>query len=157
MEREKKKKNLKMSLRFKGGERLQRGRGIGGLLRLVKSVFSPLVKSAGKSIMKAATSNAGKTVMNSIKDQAIDSGMKLAADALRGEDMEESLQQEIQHVKRKAADGIESVRRVKKQRVSKPKVLTKRSTKQNQLKTPAKQNQLKTDKRRNGKKKDLFD
>ena len=146
-----------MSLRFKGGERLQRGRGIGGLLRLVKSVFSPLVKSAGKSIVKAATSNTGKAVMNSIKDQAIDSGMKLAADALRGEDMEESLQQEIQQVKRKAADGIESVRRVKKQRVSKPKVLTKRSTKQNQLKTPAKQNQLKTDKRRNGKKKDLFD
>ena len=33
-----------MSLRFKGGERLQRGRGIGGLLRLVKSLFTPLVK-----------------------------------------------------------------------------------------------------------------
>ena len=73
-----------MSLRFKGGERLQRGRGIGGLLRLVKSLFTPLVKSAGKSIVKAATSNTGKAVLKSIKDQAIDSGIRLASDALRG-------------------------------------------------------------------------
>ena len=103
-----------MSLRFKGGERLQRGRGIGGLLRLVKSLFTPLVKSAGKSIVKAATSNTGKAVLNSIKDQAIDSGIKLASDALRGEDMNESLQTELQTVKRKAEDGLESVARKKK-------------------------------------------
>ena len=103
-----------MSLRFKGGERLQRGRGIGGLLRLVKSLFTPLVKSAGKSILKAATSNTGKAVMNSIKDQAIDSGIRLASDALRGEDMDESLHNELQSVKRKAADGLESVVRKKK-------------------------------------------
>jgi len=122
---------------FKGGERLQRGRGIGGLLRLVKSVFSPLVKSAGKSIVKAVTSNTGKAVINSVKDQAIDSGMKLAADALRGEDMTESIHQEIQHVKRKAADGIESVRKMKKQHTPKPKA-RKPSKKQNQLKTPGK-------------------
>ena len=105
-----------MSLRFKGGERLQRGRGIGGLLRLVKSLFTPLVKSAGKSIVKAATSNTGKAVLNSIKDQAIDSGIRLASDALRGEDMDESLHNELQSVKRKAADGLESVVRKKKKK-----------------------------------------
>ena len=131
---------------FKGGERLQRGRGIGGLLRLVKSVFSPLVKSAGKSIVKAVTSNTGKAVINSVKDQAIDSGMKLAADALRGEDMTESIHQEIQHVKRKAADGIESVRRMKKQHTPKPKA-----------QTPNKKNQLKTHSKRTKKPKILFD
>ena len=103
-----------MSLHFKGEERLQRGRGIWGLLRLVKSLFTPLVKSAGKSIVKAATSNTGKAVMNSIKDQAIDSGIRLASDALRGEDMDESLHNELQSVKRKAADGLESVVRKKK-------------------------------------------
>jgi hypothetical protein len=70
-----------MSLRFRGGERLQRGRGIGGLLRLVKSVFSPLVRSAGKTIVKAATSNTGIAVLNSIKDQAIDSAVKLTGDS----------------------------------------------------------------------------
>ena len=142
-----------MSLRFKGGERLQRGRGIGGLLRLVKSLFTPLFKGAGKSIVKAATSNTGKAVLNSIKDQAIDSGIKLASDALRGEDMNESLQTELQTVKRKAADGLESVARKKKRAAKQndfrynPKTayIKQKNTKHNQHK------------RRIIKKKDLFD
>ena len=119
-----------MSLRFRGGERLQRGRGIGGLLRLFKSVFSPLVKSAGKTIVKAATSDTGKAVLRNIKDQAIDSAVKLTADAMRGEDMGESLQNEIQQVKRKAADVIEDVHSArKKQRKAVPKQKTKARTK----------------------------
>ena len=119
-----------MSLRFRGGERLQRGRGIGGLLRLFKSVFSPLVKSAGKTIVKAATSDTGKAVLRNIKDQAIDSAVKLTADAIRGEDMGESLQNEIQQVKRKAADVIEDVHSArKKQRKAVPKQKTKARTK----------------------------
>ena len=118
-----------MSLRFRGGERLQRGRGIGGLLRLFKSVFSPLVKSAGKTIVKAATSDTGKAVLRNIKDQAIDSAVKLTADAMRGEDMGESLQNEIQQVKRKAADVIEDVHSArKKQRKAEPKKKTKART-----------------------------
>ena len=139
-----------MSLRFKGGERLQRGRGIGGLLRLVKSLFTPLVKSAGKSIVKAATSNTGKAVLNSIKDQAIDSGIRLASDALRGGDMDESLHNELQSVKRKAADGLESVVRKKKKQNdfrdnSNTAYIKRKKTKYNQPK------------RRIIKKKDLFD
>ena len=139
-----------MSLRFKGGERLQRGRGIGGLLRLVKSLFTPLVKSAGKSIVKAATSNTGKAVLNSIKDQAIDSGIRLASDALRGGDMDESLHNELQSVKRKAADGLESVVRKKKKQNdfrdnSNTAYIKRKKTKYNQPK------------RRIIKKKDFFD
>ena len=103
-----------MSLRFRGGERLQRGRGIGGLLRLLKSVFSPLVKSAGKTIVKAARSNTGKMIGNALKEQAIDSAVKLGVDAMRGEDMDVSLQNEMEHVKRKAADGIENVHSIRK-------------------------------------------
>ena len=119
-----------MSLRFRGGERLQRGRGIGGLLRLFKSVFSPLVKSAGKTIVKAATSDTGKAVLRNIKDQAIDSAVKLTTDAMRGEDMGESLQNEMQQVKRKAADVIENVHSArKKQRKAEPKQKTKARTK----------------------------
>ena len=118
-----------MSLRFRGGERLQRGRGIGGLLRLIKSVFSPLLKSAGKTIVKAATSNTGKAVLSNIKDQAIDSAVKLTADAIRGEDMNTSLKNEMQQVKRKAADVIENVNDVrKKQRKAAPKPQTKPKT-----------------------------
>ena len=119
-----------MSLRFRGGERLQRGRGIGGLLRLLKSVFSPLVKSAGKTIVKAATSDTGKAVLRNIKDQAIDSAVKLTTDAIRGEDMDVSLQNEMQQVKRKAADVIENVHSArKKQRKAEPKQKTKARTK----------------------------
>ena len=119
-----------MSLRFRGGERLQRGRGIGGLLRLLKSVFSPLVKSAGKTIVKAATSDTGKAVLRNIKDQAIDSAVKLTADAIRGEDMDVSLQNEMQQVKRKAADVIENVHSArKKQRKAEPKQKIKARTK----------------------------
>ena len=119
-----------MSLRFRGGERLQRGRGIGALLRLLKSVFSPLVKSAGKTIVKAATSDTGKAVLRNIKDQAIDSAVKLTGDAIRGEDMDVSLQNEMQKVKRKAADVIENVHSArKKQRKAEPKQKTKARTK----------------------------
>ena len=119
-----------MSLRFRGGERLQRGRGIGGLLRLLKSVFSPLVKSAGKTIVKAATSDTGKAVLRNIKDQAIDSAVKLTTDAMRGEDMDVSLQNEMKQVKRKAADVIENVHSArKKQRKAEPKQKTKARTK----------------------------
>ena len=119
-----------MSLRFRGGERLQRGRGIGGLLRLFKSVFSPLVKSAGKTIVKAATSDTGKAVLRNIKDQAIESGVRLATDALKGENMDESMQNEIQQVKRKAAEVIENVHSArKKQRNAEPKQKTNARTK----------------------------
>ena len=69
-----------MTLTFVGGEPLQRGRGLGGLLRLVKSVFSPIAKTA----VKAAKSNTGKAIFKALKEQAIDSSVNLATDALRG-------------------------------------------------------------------------
>ena len=96
-------------VRFKGGELLQHGRGIGGLLRLVKSVFKPLVRTAGKTIVKAAKSNVGKQVLKNLKDQAIESGVHLTSAAMRGDDMEEALNNELQTVKRKAADTVEQV------------------------------------------------
>ena len=98
-----------MMVRFKGGELLQHGRGIGGLLRLVKSVFKPLVRTAGKTIVKAAKSDVGKQVLKNLKDQAIESGVHLTSAAMRGDDMGEALNNEIQTVKRKAADTVEQV------------------------------------------------
>ena len=69
-------------VRFKGGELLQQGRGIGGLLRLVKSVFRPLIRTAGKTIVKAAKSDVGKHVLKNLKEQAIESGAHLTSAAL---------------------------------------------------------------------------
>jgi hypothetical protein len=98
-----------MSLRFRGGEHLQRGRGIGGLLRLAKSVFSPLMKTAGKTIVRAAKSNTGRMIGNAIRDQAITSGVNLLGDAIRGNDMGESLHNELGNMRQNAGDLIENI------------------------------------------------
>ena len=99
-----------MTLRFAGGEYLQRGRGLGGLLRLAKSVFSPIVRS----VTKAAKSNTGKSILNALKQQAIESSMNLATDALRGNDMSESFQGEVKSIRENAANSIESLRKPRK-------------------------------------------
>ena len=96
-----------MSLRFRGGERLQRGRGIGGLLRLVKSVFLPMVKTAGKQIVRAATSKSGKAVIGSVKDQIISAGTNLAIDGIRGSNMKESFNNEVGSMRKRVADVIQ--------------------------------------------------
>ena len=88
-----------MSLRFVGGERLQRGRGIGGLLRLAKSVFSPLLKKAGSAVVSAAKSKAGQSAIKSLKKQAIDSSLNVATDILSGKNVGDSLKDEVSNVK----------------------------------------------------------
>ena len=98
-----------MSLRFSGGESLRRGRGIGGLLRLAKSLFSPIIRSVGKTAVKAATSKIGKKVIEEVKDQAVSSGINMLADAVRGNDMKQSAKRELKVVKQRTADIIESL------------------------------------------------
>ena len=39
-----------MGLHFVGGERIQRGRGVGGLLKLATKLFLPLAKIAQKAL-----------------------------------------------------------------------------------------------------------
>ena len=51
-----------MSIGISGGERFQRGRGIGGLLRLAKGLFKPVIESLGKAMI----SNTGKAIGNEI-------------------------------------------------------------------------------------------
>ena len=99
-----------MSLRFVGGEHLQRGRGIGGLLRLMKSVFSPVVKTVGKKVASAIKSTSGKKILNVLKDQAIDSSMTLASNALKGNDMNTSIQDELNSVKSNLSTVIDELR-----------------------------------------------
>ena len=96
-----------MSLRFRGGERLQRGRGIGGLLRLAKGLFSPLAKT----IKKAVTSNTGKAIGKAVKNQLVESGANIASDVLMGNDIKESMQREVQNARQNAAIGIQQIKR----------------------------------------------
>ena len=98
-----------MSLRFRGGERLQRGRGIGGLLLLVKSVFSPLVKT----VAKAAKSNTGKALGNVLKEQAISSALNLTGDVIQGNNLKESLKNELKSGRETLGSSIKGIRKRK--------------------------------------------
>ena len=98
-----------MTIRFRGGERLQRGRGIGGLLRLVKSVFSPLVKSFGKTALNVARSNKGQKAIASIQEQALSSAANMTADVIRGKDLKESLQNEVSTVRQTVGNVVQNI------------------------------------------------
>ena len=86
-------------MRFQGGEHLQRGRGIGGIFRFLKSIFAPAAKTVGKSIVGAVKSSTGKKILNVLKDQVIDSSVNLAQDVLKGNDIKKSLQDEVNDLK----------------------------------------------------------
>ena len=86
-------------MRFQGGEHLQRGRGIGGIFRFLKSIFAPAAKTVGKSIVGAVKSSTGKKILNVLKDQVIDSSVNLAQDVLKGNDIKTSLKDEVNDLK----------------------------------------------------------
>ena len=87
-----------MGLFFHGGERIQRGRGIGGLFRFASKLFKPL----GTLAVKAVKSPAGKKIVNAVKNQAIDSSIKVAQDLVSGKSVKESLTDEFENVKETA-------------------------------------------------------
>ena len=122
-----------MSLKFVGGERIQRGRGLGGILRMIKSLFTPVLKSVGKNVVKAATSNTAKSIAKTLGEQAIESGINLATDALRGNNMKESANNEFTSFKNTAADTLETLKRKRKNQEGYG-VLMNKKMKKNQVK-----------------------
>ena len=112
-----------MGIYFDGGERLQRGRGIGGLLKLASKLFSPLAHVAKKALQ----SNTGKKLANAVKEQAIESSINVASDLAKGKDLRQSFQDEFENAKasskKRAIDiGIDylkgSEKRKKRKKVS---------------------------------------
>ena len=57
--------------------------------------------------------------MNALKEQAIDSGMNLARDALRGNDMKESWREQVGNARKRGATTLERIN--KKRKVKKKK------------------------------------
>ena len=108
------KKTKEMPLRFVGGEQLQRGRGIGGIFRFIKSIFAPAVKTVGKSVVGAVKSTTGKKILNVLKDQAIDTSMNLAQDVLKGNNVKSSLQDEVNDLKTNLSSLINELRKTRK-------------------------------------------
>ena len=105
-----------MSIRFSGGDRFQRGRGIGGLLRIAKNLFQPIVRTIGKAV----NSNTGRAIGKALKEQAIESGTNLVTDVLRGNSLSEGFNREVNTFKEKGAEGIEQLRRSRRNQSTKP-------------------------------------
>ena len=101
-----------MSIRFSGGERFQRGRGIGGLLRIAKNLFQPIVRTIGRAVK----SNTGRAIGNALKEQVIESGTNLAKDIILGNDLKEGVNREVNTFKERVAEGIEQVKDIRKNR-----------------------------------------
>ena len=97
-------------LRFSGGYPIQRGRGIGGLLRTVVSFFKPVAKTIGKSAVKAAKSDTAKMLGNSLKEQAINTALNLTSDAIKGNDLNESLKSELASTRNTMGNVVEGAR-----------------------------------------------
>ena len=110
-----------MSLRFKGGNLLQKGRGIGGLLRAASSLFKPFFKTVGSTALKVARSDTGKAIGKALKEQAISSAKNIAIDTIRGENIRDSLNNEVSNVRKRVADNVENMLNSPKKR----KVVTK--------------------------------
>ena len=113
-----------MALRFRGGERLQRGRGIGGLLRLARGLFKPLATAAKKAITSKTAKAAGKAITN----QLVESGANIASDALMGNDINESFQRELVSGRQNAAIGVQNLKRSLQQKKTKQPPKKKKKT-----------------------------
>ena len=94
-----------MSIRFSGGERFQRGRGIGGLLRLAKGLFKPAIQT----ITKVVKSNTGKAIGRALKDQAISTGTNLLADVVAGNNLNDGINREVGNIRQNVALGIQQL------------------------------------------------
>ena len=121
---------------FQGGERIQRGRGvgIGGVLRMASKLFTPLKNV----VQKALSSKTGKKIISSVKEQAIDSSINLAKDLASGKDLKRSISDEMENVKgnakRKAIDiGLDLLKTKQKTKSSKNKKNTRRGKKQKDI------------------------
>ena len=117
-----------MGLNFIGGERIQRGKGIGGILRVASKLFSPITKLA----KKALKSHSGKRIVNAVKEQALDSTVNVVKGVAGGKNIKETLKDEFKNVKnnakRKAIDiGMDFLKETqgKKSRLSKSKKKSK--------------------------------
>jgi hypothetical protein len=84
-----------MGMYFAGTDRIQRGRGIGGLLKLASKLFTPLASFT----KKALTSKVGEKVVKAVKKQAIDSSINIAKDLAAGKNVKESLKSEFENAK----------------------------------------------------------
>jgi hypothetical protein len=106
------------------GPFIQRGRGLGSLLGSLFKAVIPVASRVGRSIIRSPIT---KSVLRTAKDAAIEGGLSLAVDALRGNKVAESAQQNVEQAKNKIADAIEkgTINRKRKSKVTRKPVKKK--------------------------------
>ena len=123
----------------------QRGRGLGSIFSSLIRAVIPVASKVGRAMIKSPIT---KELLNTVKDTAIQGGVSLAADALRGNNMEDSLQENLNMAKERMAQTIETVGTKKRVNQARP---TKRAHTKNK---PAK---LKTKKKAKLSSRDIFE
>ena len=103
-----------MTVKFRGGDYQQKGKGLGGFFRSLVGLIKPVAKTVGKSVVKAATSDTAKSIAKTLGEQALDSAINVTKDVLNGNDLKESVEREGTQMKRKAASALDVAQRVRK-------------------------------------------
>lgn len=102
-----------MTINFRGGEIVQKGRGIGGFFRGLINILRPLFKSSGQSVIKAATkaaaSNTAKNIAKTLGKQALDSSVNITKDLIHGNDLKNSIRRERANFKNTGTKVVDSI------------------------------------------------
>lgn len=101
----------RMSIHFRGGELQQKGRGIGGFFRSLLSIFKPMAKNIGSSVVKAATSDTAKSIARSLGEQALDSSMNMTRDLIQGNDLKDSFNRERENLKKTGSNIVDNIQK----------------------------------------------
>ena len=111
-----------MGITFRGGELVQKGKGLGGFFRGLIHLFKPTLKRLGQSAVKTITSDTAKNIARHLGTQALDSTLNLTKDVILGNDMKQSFQRERQQFKETGAKLFKK----RKRNTTKPSVPSKK-------------------------------
>ena len=111
-----------MAITFRGGELVQKGKGLGGFFRGLIHLFKPTLKRLGQSAVKTITSDTAKNIARHLGTQALDSTLNLTKDMILGNDMKQSFQRERQQFKETGAKLFKK----RKRNTTKPSVPSKK-------------------------------
>ena len=111
-----------MAITFRGGELVQKGKGLGGFFRGLIHLFKPTLKRLGQSAVKTITSDTAKNIARHLGTQALDSTLNLTKDVILGNDMKQSFQRERQQFKETGAKLFKK----RKRNTTKPSVPSKK-------------------------------
>lgn len=88
---------------FHRSAQTQRGRGVGNVLRSLYSNVTPVLKSVGSKIL---TSPMTKAAANVVKDIAVNAGLNVFKETLRGDNLSKSLDNNLSAAKRKLSKAL---------------------------------------------------